>query len=562
MEKAKAEEYVTQYIKRIYGYIAKRVPNEQDCEDLTQQACLKIYESFITKEIAEPEFYLWVIVKHFLANYYRTQSRGYALSVDDCENDLPDGNSNILDRIIEDENITRIRDEIAFLSKLQRQIVIKYYFHEEKQSDIANELGIPEGTVKWHLNVARKELEKAMNREKELTHLRFDPIEFEGVGMYGSLGYVSRVEDIFRSILSQNIVYAIYDEAKTLNEIAQLLAVSPVYIESELLYLKDMQLVIQEGKKFRANILIHEPTLELVKLQVEIYKMMAKKLAKSIYEAVEISGIINSEEMITNGSNDNFIMWSLIPWLLCNSGTYKNKISFDEVADYRADGGKNILLGHVYNSKASAYMSQEGIGGVVVGPCWNTVFVSENPETLWVIDGSWSEKRIVDFYDKLSLRQIRLIDRIRDGEKLTDDDYEFLICSGIVIKEGDLLRIAIPVVESGTLTNELINKVKLIKENAIEHCKNKISEYEKMIMNGVPSQLNNQLRYLLQNKFHSDEVIVGYVMEELMDMELIHPVNDKERLCVSQLLITGKNHKVSSEAEKEKAKGEFDFSIR
>ena len=83
---------------------------------------------------------------------------------------------------------------------MQRQIIVKYYFHEEKQSDIANELGISEGTVKWHLNVARKELKRAMERKKDITNLGIDPIEFDGISVYGSLGYIIRTEDFLEVI--------------------------------------------------------------------------------------------------------------------------------------------------------------------------------------------------------------------------------------------------------------------------------------------------------------------------------------------------------------------------
>ena len=46
------------------------------------------------------------------------------------------------------EVIHRLQSQIAYLSKLQRRIVIAYYFENRKQTDIAKELDIPLGTVK------------------------------------------------------------------------------------------------------------------------------------------------------------------------------------------------------------------------------------------------------------------------------------------------------------------------------------------------------------------------------------------------------------------------------
>ena len=54
------------------------------------------------------------------------------------------------------EIIRRLQTEIAYLSKLQRRIFSEYYFENRKQTDIAIELGIPFGTVKWHLFESKK----------------------------------------------------------------------------------------------------------------------------------------------------------------------------------------------------------------------------------------------------------------------------------------------------------------------------------------------------------------------------------------------------------------------
>jgi sigma-70, region 4 len=54
------------------------------------------------------------------------------------------------------EIIRRLQTEIAYLSKLQRRIIIEYYFENRKQTDIEIELGIPLDTVKWHLFESKK----------------------------------------------------------------------------------------------------------------------------------------------------------------------------------------------------------------------------------------------------------------------------------------------------------------------------------------------------------------------------------------------------------------------
>ena len=78
------------------------------------------------------------------------------------------------------------RQEIAYLSKLQRRIVIAYYFENHKQADIASELGIPLGTVKWHLFEAKKELKRGMDKMRKASELKFNPVKFH---YYGAVSY-------------------------------------------------------------------------------------------------------------------------------------------------------------------------------------------------------------------------------------------------------------------------------------------------------------------------------------------------------------------------------------
>ena len=134
--------------------------------------------------------------------------------------------------------IHRLQTEIAYLSKLQRRIVIAYYFENRKQADIARELDIPLGTVKWHLFEAKKELKRGMDTMRKASELKFNPIKFHSYSVNGSVGKKSP-DEFFRSTLAQNICYCVRNTAKTINEIADDLGVSPVYVETEVEFLRN-----------------------------------------------------------------------------------------------------------------------------------------------------------------------------------------------------------------------------------------------------------------------------------------------------------------------------------
>ena len=195
-------------------------------------------------------------------------SSGTAESAEDAEEDA--------------ETVERLKKEIAYLSGLQRKIVIAYYIDHKKQEQIARELGIPVGTVKWHLFEAKKELKKGMGKMREASSLKYNPVRFVTRGITGSLGRKD-VYDMFGSPLVQNLCYAVRDTWKTVNEIADDLGVSPVYLEDEAARLEEFGFLKKKGDKYLADFLLEEPSLDFLRLENDTYKAAADLFADELY---------------------------------------------------------------------------------------------------------------------------------------------------------------------------------------------------------------------------------------------------------------------------------------
>ena len=107
----------------------------QDAEDLAQEICLKLYEALqIRDDIISIDKFVWTIAHNALANYYRGKTKSYLGNVDDLSevlisDDLPE------DNIIDNEVIEKLHKEIAYLSKMQRKIVVLYYYSGKKQKE-------------------------------------------------------------------------------------------------------------------------------------------------------------------------------------------------------------------------------------------------------------------------------------------------------------------------------------------------------------------------------------------------------------------------------------------
>ena len=233
MNRQQAEETITEYLKPVFGFALKRCKSIQDAEDLSQEIMARAFRALLAKDdIADTGKFIWAVAHNALSNYYRdTAKRVVGVSIDEAADLIadsclePDRNDNT-------EAIHCLQTEIAYLSGLQRRIVIAYYFENRKQADIARELSIPLGTVKWHLFEAKKELKRGMGMARKAGELKFNPITFYSYGINGSVGTKS-LDEFFRSALSQNICYCVRNKPKTINEIADDLGVSPVYVENE-----------------------------------------------------------------------------------------------------------------------------------------------------------------------------------------------------------------------------------------------------------------------------------------------------------------------------------------
>ncbi len=210
MNRTDAEKIITAYLNPIFGFALKRCRTIHDAEDLSQEIAAKVYRAFLAKDdIDDTGKYIWTVAHNTLSNYYRdTAKSANAVPLDEISERLSI-TENAADGNEDDAALFRLQTEIAYLSKLQRRIVIAYYFENRKQANIAEELGIPLGTVKWHLFEAKKELKRGVTMTRNYGELKFNPIRLTRICCNGSTGTKGSNANFFRSALSQNIAYTV-----------------------------------------------------------------------------------------------------------------------------------------------------------------------------------------------------------------------------------------------------------------------------------------------------------------------------------------------------------------
>ncbi len=552
MNRQDVEKTITEYLKPIYAFALKRCRSLQDAEDLSQEIAARAFRALLVRDdIADTGKFIWTVAHNALSNYYRDVARSMiGVSIDEVAELIADPNSEI---DIDDnaEAIGRLQIEIAYLSKLQRRIVIAYYFENRKQADIAKELGIPLGTVKWHLFEAKKELKRGMDTMRKASELKFNPIKFHSYGLNGSTGTKSP-DEFFRSTLSQNICYCVRNTAKTINEIAEDLGVSPVYVETEVEFLEEYGFLQEKKDKYIVNFIISEPTVELLTMQNEMYKRAAELFANDLYDELMASGILEDPDIWcgqtdkpitlteTSKADHNFILWSLIPYIAAWSGEklMDEHISFEEVATIRPDGAHNIFHAAVVPEEMVlpedyVYMNNW------CGPLWN----GNGEHILWQIDSEWSRRLEQPGlrYSEDARRVLSLFERESEG-MLSKDEYAWLGERGYVKTNGDydgLFKSAwqIIILANKDIQNRLLAIGDRIKEKYKAEFDRLKAPYAEAVLKSVPAHLRKVKEYEMQFVFHSDGGFMLHCITTLLKNGKLKGPTEGQRKSLTTLIV-------------------------
>ena len=518
MNRENAERIITEYLKPVFGFALKRCKSIHDAEDLSQDIILKAYRALLLRDdIEDAGKFIWTIAHNALANYYRDASKNaLGISLDMlAEAEDP---TDLFSDDTDGETVKRLQSEIAYLSKLQRRIVIAYYYENRKQTDIADELGIPLGTVKWHLFEAKKELKRGMEKMRESNELKFNPVKFSYIGLNGSVGKRSPGE-ILKSALSQNICYDVRNDVKTVAQIADDLGVSPVFVEGEIESLEEYGLLTKKKDGYIVNFLIEEPTQELLIAQDKMYKKAAEVFANELFDELTASGILDGPDIICNHTDEeltmqsssrgdrNFMLWTLIPFIAALSGEklIDDKIAFEEVASMRPDGGHNIIHASVMPTVMNlppdyVYMNNW------FGPAWN----SFDKNVLWQIHSEWSsnDASVVMMYPEESRRVLSLFSCEDEGGVLSKEDYAWLAERGLIkfCEKDGCIRSSWQFVwlADTKIKDRLLSIGDKIKEKHKAEFDALKAPYVKKALEALPTHLKKLREYEMQFIFYSD----------------------------------------------------------
>jgi RNA polymerase sigma-70 factor (ECF subfamily) len=171
-------ELVRTHHRRVYGLCYRFTANAADAEDLTQDVFLKIYSNLASFDMGRGSLQVWIttMTRNLLVdNFRRTKVQRATSSLDegwDVTDELRP-----VDRLTsqgpsphetaaQKELAKMVQNALARVSVELREAVILRDLQDLDYKEIAQVLGIPEGTVKSRISRGRAELARLLERNK------------------------------------------------------------------------------------------------------------------------------------------------------------------------------------------------------------------------------------------------------------------------------------------------------------------------------------------------------------------------------------------------------------
>jgi RNA polymerase sigma-70 factor (ECF subfamily) len=167
-DQAAWDQIVRQHWRKVFNLAYKFVGRHDEAEDLTQDIFLKIFRALHTFD-RRANFQTWLISisRNLCIDHYRSVRKERETMARDVDAStlMPVSRERSPHGELEQIDLRkRIREALAELPETLREAVVLRDLQEFSYQEIADKLGLPEGTVKSRINRGRLELARQLRR--------------------------------------------------------------------------------------------------------------------------------------------------------------------------------------------------------------------------------------------------------------------------------------------------------------------------------------------------------------------------------------------------------------
>lgn len=155
-------DFYRKYYNNVVGYLAQRVANRQDAEDIASQVfmyCYRNWDKYDEKK-SSLQSWLYMVVRSRWKNYMRDRKQHE--DIDDFTDVISDG-TDFAEQAAELDSIRgRIARALGSLNEQQRSVIVLRYFKEKSDREIAEELQLSAANVRVIAHRALHKMEECL----------------------------------------------------------------------------------------------------------------------------------------------------------------------------------------------------------------------------------------------------------------------------------------------------------------------------------------------------------------------------------------------------------------
>ena len=493
------------FLDKIYRFSYHRCNTSFEAEDLCSDIILAVISAIHKQEYIENFYaFVWTIARRVYADYCKgrnAQRQVFSIENSDLiltskENEIDE----LIEEVADQEQISRIFKEIAFLSKAYREVMVMFYLDELKVKDIAARLNINETTVKQRLFSARNSVRKEVETMSE-RNLSIKPIRLAMFGTGNPIG--NDPESRAERLLSQNLIYLCKDKAKSAKELSDALCVPMPYIEEELeiqSYGKNGYGMLRklDNGKYITNILLvdyseYDEVNKIYERHIGDYILVLKANIEKHKEAILNFPYLSKQTDVA------FILWTLISRTIWDfEKRIKENIGKIYFADIEPVRREYTTVATAVRDDMNPHLGFYGCDGFRSHSVWKyrSVFLSN-------IYGERIDKHFSCGHDITNDEKLLLLLKTLDGnlsiDVLNDSDKEIAakaIECGYIKKHGNLLIPKIIAYEQEH--DENFRKLAIALDENTEGIVDEIAkELSEFMRNHIPKHLLNEYEYYI-----------------------------------------------------------------
>ena len=428
-----------EYFDKILGFCCLKMNTREEAEDLAQDIALELLKTVRSgKTVENLGAFCWRVSNNIFLKRIRDKKYGATVYLPDYDLAAAD---NTEEEYIRREQENLLRREIALLSGHYRKAVVLYYFDGKSVAEIAAELRKSPGTVKWWLHDARNLLKEGLHTMREFGERSFKP-ETLILSCQFFPGADGEPMSCAKRKSAQNILLAAYRQPLSVEELCVELGIAAPYIEDEVQYLTENQLMWKVGAdRYQTDFVILEtPSPRMYdKIVDACFPAFSDKLFAFLEDH---RSLLTSPEYNPAGFSWERLLWVYIHMVTeFMTSRYKGEecrvITSDKVPE-RPNGGRWIALGYAESREnpERTYRSYETWDGPVHKPA----------ESVQSFHHHWSGTDSSVFFD-IPEGVFRLCGGILTGKtdsSALSDDQKYLLSIAIdkklLTKDGDILR--------------------------------------------------------------------------------------------------------------------------